>query len=142
LLGEAADIGRIAERLRVDEASLRQSLDAERPHPTLEILAAVVREYAVDPTYLIAGYYDPRTHRQTAEADHRAIADALQAVTLPNGHGIEGPNPTTTGSLVPQQLPAVDAKTPENGAPPDHSPADGLRSSNDRSPGLSPPDMK
>lgn len=52
-----------ARRLQVSEVSLRISIDAIEPHPTLQVIMAVVREYGVDPTWLLTGEYDASSHR-------------------------------------------------------------------------------
>jgi hypothetical protein len=58
----------LAARLRVDETALRMSIDLVSPYPTLDVIAAVVREYAVDPNWLITGEYDSGSHRAAIEA--------------------------------------------------------------------------
>jgi hypothetical protein len=58
----------IARRLRVDVTSLLMSIDEAAPHPTLDVIAAVVREYGVDPCWLLTGYYDCLTHRKALSA--------------------------------------------------------------------------
>lgn len=52
-----------ARRLRVSEVALRISIDSIEPHPTIEVIMAVVREYGVDPSWLLTGNYDPASHR-------------------------------------------------------------------------------
>jgi hypothetical protein len=61
-------LAEVAERLGLEELSLRMSIDEESPHPTLEVLAAVIREYGVDPTWLLTGIYDAATHRSAIES--------------------------------------------------------------------------
>lgn len=39
------------------------SIDEISPHPTVEVLAAVIRVCGVDPTWLLTGVYDASTHR-------------------------------------------------------------------------------
>ena len=56
-----------ARRLRVDEVSLRMSVDDLAPYPTVDVIAAVVREYGVDPTWLLTGEYDAGSHRTVAD---------------------------------------------------------------------------
>lgn len=56
-----------AARLGLEELSLRMSIDIDSPHPTVEVLAAVVREFGVDPTWLLTGVYDAATHRSAME---------------------------------------------------------------------------
>jgi hypothetical protein len=50
-------------RVSVEELSLRMSIDDVSPHPTVEVLAAVIRVYGIDPTWLLTGVYDASTHR-------------------------------------------------------------------------------
>jgi hypothetical protein len=56
-----------ARHLRVDEVSLRMSVDELAPYPTVDVIAAVVREYGVDPTWLLTGEYDAASHRNVAD---------------------------------------------------------------------------
>jgi len=59
LLGEGArDLAATAARLRVDELALRMSVDEMSPHPTVDVLAAVVRHYKVDASWLLTGSHD------------------------------------------------------------------------------------
>lgn len=62
-----------AARLGVDEASLRISIDAATPHPTLEVLAAAIEEYGIDPTWLLTGRYDAASHRAAMAGERAAI---------------------------------------------------------------------
>jgi hypothetical protein len=57
-----------AARLDLEELSLRMSIDVDSPHPTVEVLAAVIREFGVDPTWLLTGVYDAATHRSAMES--------------------------------------------------------------------------
>lgn len=52
------------------------SIDELSPHPTVEVLAAVIRVYGIDPSWLLTGQYDPSTHRSVMEGD----SDATTAV--------------------------------------------------------------
>lgn len=58
-----------AERLRVEELSLRMSIDQLSPHPTMEVIMAVIREYGVDPTWLLTGEYHTSSHRVAIEGE-------------------------------------------------------------------------
>lgn len=69
----------MASRLRVDEVSLRMSIDSLSPYPTLDVLSAVVTAYGVDPTWLITGEYNPSTHR-AAEAQPDRALDGMRAL--------------------------------------------------------------
>ena len=76
LLGESGEVafGAVADKLGVAELSLRLSLDEVSPHPTIEVLDAVIREYGVDPTWLLTGQYDSGSHRMAVESGNaRAI---------------------------------------------------------------------
>jgi hypothetical protein len=66
-----------AERLGVSELALRLSVDDLSPYPTLDVLAAVVREYGVDPCWLIYGEYDSMTHRAAVDDGRRVTASNL-----------------------------------------------------------------
>jgi hypothetical protein len=63
------DLSRTAARLGVEELSLRMSIDRLSAHPTVEVLAAVIRVYGVDPTWLLTGRYDAGTHRAAIETE-------------------------------------------------------------------------
>lgn len=71
LLGghEAGDLPSIAQRLGVREFVLRMCIDDLSPVPTLEVLAAIVNVYGVDPSWLLYGEYDSSTHRRAVSAD-------------------------------------------------------------------------
>lgn len=64
-----ASPGVIAESLGVRESMLRDTIDATRPHPWIEVLLAVIRRYGVDPTWILTGEYDHATHREALEND-------------------------------------------------------------------------
>lgn len=76
---DAGDLGATAKRLGVDEVSLRMSVDELAPYPTLDVLAAIVTLYGVDPSYLVSGKYDEHTHRVALETPESAV-DALRAL--------------------------------------------------------------
>jgi hypothetical protein len=71
LLGdfEQYELEDFAERLGVPEVSLRASVDTLSPHPSPEVLAAAIRLYGIDPTWLLTGKYDAQTHRSVIEGD-------------------------------------------------------------------------
>src|SRR5438132_1359294 len=71
------DIEGVARRLRVPEFALRMSLDDDAPQPTLEVLAAIVREYGVDPSWLIHGEYNAATHHAVLDGDQRVTPTTL-----------------------------------------------------------------
>jgi hypothetical protein len=63
------DLAATACRLRVEELSLRMSVDPLSPHPTMEVIMAVIREYGVDPTWLLTGEYQSSSHRAAMEGN-------------------------------------------------------------------------
>jgi hypothetical protein len=69
---DAGDLARTAARLGVEEISLRMSLDQISPHPTVEVLASVIRVYGIDPAWLLTGRYDPQSHRAAMEGQSMA----------------------------------------------------------------------
>jgi transcriptional regulator with XRE-family HTH domain len=76
--GTSRDLAAVADALGLEELSLRMSIDEDSPHPTVEVLAAVVREFGVDPTWLLNGEYSSATHRSAIE-DAAAITAELRA---------------------------------------------------------------
>jgi hypothetical protein len=68
----------LADRLGVSELALRMTIDPDEPQPNLLVLLAVVREYAVDPMWLLTGDYSLATHRQAMEDDRVATATVLE----------------------------------------------------------------
>ena len=63
-----AQLQETAARLGVSERAIRLSIDKQRPNPTPDVLAAVVRAYGVDPTWLLYGEYDSASHALALEA--------------------------------------------------------------------------
>lgn len=78
--GRDASIGAAALRLRVDETALRMSLDEISPYPTIDVVAAVVRDYGVDPTWLLTGMYNRATHRTSLELRTDELPAAINDV--------------------------------------------------------------
>jgi hypothetical protein len=74
------DAGAIARRLRVDELEFRMTIDVESPRPTMDVLLAIIREYAVDPTWLLTGDYDSSTHRRAVDGDRAAVIEVVKDV--------------------------------------------------------------
>jgi hypothetical protein len=83
------DIGACARRLRVDEVGLRMSVDELAPNPTIDVIAAIVKAYGVDPTWLLSGNYDSGTHRaildETESVEH-AVSRLMLPVTEKQGN--------------------------------------------------------
>src|SRR5688572_18272181 len=61
------DPGATARRLGVDEVAFRMSVDELSPYPTVDVIAALVASYGVDPCWLLSGEYDPGAHRSALE---------------------------------------------------------------------------
>ena len=55
----------------------------------IEVLVAVVREHAVDPSYLLTGVYDPSAHRKVVDADAGVIDDVEFAAPGDKGRAAE-----------------------------------------------------
>lgn len=68
----------VAARLGVSERSLRMSVDGRAPLPTLDVVAAVVRVYGLDPSWVLTGQYNPSTHRIAPESSTQEIEIAMQ----------------------------------------------------------------
>ena len=71
----SGDLAKLALQLRVSELALRTAIDDLAPYPTLEVLAAVLQHFAVDPTWLLTGEYNSSTH---------SLALGSEAVTTPD----------------------------------------------------------
>jgi len=67
LIANEPDPFRAAELLRVAPGELKSAIDPVLPFQSLAVLEAIVREYGVDPTWLITGDYDIRTHVQSVD---------------------------------------------------------------------------
>lgn len=85
------DLGKTAARLAVEEVSLRISVDELSPHPTVEVLAAVIREYGVDPGWLLTGDYATSTHR--AAIENGGVESSLQHYMSTRPGSISEPPP-------------------------------------------------
>lgn len=94
---DSGDLAITARRLGVDEVSLRMSVDELAPYPTLDVLAALVSHYGVDPAYLVSGKYDERVHRRALN-DPQAAADAVRALAQDNS-GVRKDSPDTPRHL-------------------------------------------
>lgn len=64
----------VAADLDVGPDSLVASIDLQAPHPSVEVLLAIIRRHGVDPTWLLTGEYDLATHREVLENPSSAIA--------------------------------------------------------------------
>jgi hypothetical protein len=85
---DGGDPSASARRLGVDEVGLRMSIDDLAPNPTVEVIAALVAAYAVDPCWLLTGEYDPATHRGILEEHESAqqVVSRLMPVTRQSGN--------------------------------------------------------
>jgi hypothetical protein len=89
-MSEKGDASNAAMRLGVTEAELHAALERKSPRAMVKVVAAVVRLYGLDPTWLITGHYDPATHRAALNQDVDEIDRALN--TLTGEHPIPTPN--------------------------------------------------
>lgn len=78
--GQDSSLSDAAQRLKVDEVSLRMSVDTLAPYPTVDVIAAMVREYGVDPTWLLTGEYDATTHRAIADKHTAELPVAINVL--------------------------------------------------------------
>jgi hypothetical protein len=86
---DGGDPARCAARLRVDEVGLRMSIDDLAPNPTIEVIAAIVTTYGVDPAWLLTGQYDAATHRgvlEGAESVQQAVSRLMLPVVAKQGN--------------------------------------------------------
>jgi hypothetical protein len=82
------DFAALARRLHVDQTSLHMSIDESAPYPTIDVIAAVIRSYGVDPMWLLTGEYDSSTHRSsldTTTEEMPAIISGLVSRTFNDG---------------------------------------------------------
>ena len=83
IAGQAESLTAMAELLGVHETALRISLDDVAPYPTLEVIAAVIAKYGVDPSWLLTGEYDPEIHRRMLESRTDELPNTLSALIQP-----------------------------------------------------------
>jgi hypothetical protein len=74
-------LSREADRLKIGEAGLRSITRRSSASMDLHTLAAVVRAYGLDPTWVLTGEYDSNTHRSALNADTDEIAGTLLRLT-------------------------------------------------------------
>jgi hypothetical protein len=70
----------LAERLKLPVAALRAAVDALAPMPGVDVLAAIVAEYGVDPSWLVTGEYDLTVHRSVLDREPNEIAEEIRAL--------------------------------------------------------------
>lgn len=63
----ASRLRTVAGRLKVTVAALRASIGQTDPQPSAAVVLAVVRQYGVDPTWILTGEYNSATHREALE---------------------------------------------------------------------------
>jgi hypothetical protein len=105
------DVTELALRLNVSEHSLRMTIDELAPHPTIEVLSAIVAHYGVDPSWVLTGDYDYGHHRRTADADSGEIRTSIRELTSPRITPLNASNVPT--------VPADSALRPESPSAPD-----------------------
>ena len=74
------DLESVARRLGVDERSLKASVEGRRP--TLNVMAALIRTYGLDPSWVLTGDYDPQTHRHALQSNTQEIEVAMKRMLL------------------------------------------------------------
>jgi hypothetical protein len=79
---DGGDPAASARRLGVDEVAFRISIDDLSPYPTVDVIAAMVATYGVDPSWLLTGECDPGTHRNLLE-DQRQIEHTITRLMQP-----------------------------------------------------------
>jgi len=65
----------MAEWLCLDVQAIEAAMEGD---PTLPVIVAVVREFAVDPTWLITGDYNASTLRSAIDDPVRAVSEVLR----------------------------------------------------------------
>lgn len=98
---DGGDIAVTAQRLGVEELSLRVSIDELAPYPTIDVITAVVAHYGIDPTFLLTGNYDANAHRRLLEQDNAVAAAAIRELADRHEARITPPPP-------PPSLPSPD----------------------------------
>lgn len=64
------DLERAAAELGVSTEALREVAERLTRVPPLDVLEKVIRRYGVDPSWLLTGRYDSRTHEIAGEVSH------------------------------------------------------------------------
>ena len=91
-----SELAAVARRLGVDERSLRVSVEGGRP--TLGVMAALIRAYGLDPTWVLTGDYDPSTHRAALESNTQEIEVAMRRMII---GAVTAPTPQPEGHRAP-----------------------------------------
>jgi hypothetical protein len=86
------DLQTTARRLDVAPVALSRSIDPRFPRLSLTVITAIVREYGVDPWWLMYGNYDHETHALASEIGSGiTTADVLRLVESPRERRIHEP---------------------------------------------------
>ena len=85
-----SELAAVARRLGVDERALRVSVEGGRP--TLSVMAALIRAYGLDPSWVLTGDYDPSTHRLALESDTQEIEVAVRRMIIGAAAGAPTPD--------------------------------------------------
>src|SRR3954462_5141043 len=88
---DGGDPAAAARRMHVDEIGLRMSIDELAPNPTISVIAAVIQEYGVDPTWLLKGTYDPVTHRKVLAEEPTDVLGMIMSIS---NEAVDGTAPT------------------------------------------------
>lgn len=89
ILSGQGDARELAAQLGVDEMALRISIDELSPYPTIGVIAAIIREYGVDPSWLLTGNYSASSHREALNANADDLA--LKVADVARKCGIDTP---------------------------------------------------
>ena len=104
LAWELRDIPNCAHNLKVDELGLRLSIDEVSPHPTLEVLVAVITRYRVDPAYLVTGEYDRGMHLKILDAEVPVAEEVVRKYLLHKQvERLQGLQPPISDAEIPPQ---------------------------------------
>lgn len=92
------DLPELADRLKVPLDSLRMSVRGNPPLPTIDVIAALVRSYGLDPSWVLTGDYDPATHRTALESSTQEIEITVNRIVAkttdgPRSSPRPGPHP-------------------------------------------------
>ena len=71
-----------AAMLRVPGSELKAAVDPVAPFQSMTVLEAIVREYGVDPTWLVTGDYDIRTHVLSVDEGAHIVRGIVNAQLL------------------------------------------------------------
>ena len=82
LIAHEAHPASAAAMLRVPGSELKAAIDPVAPFQSMNVLEAVVREYGVDPTWLITGDYDVRTHVLSVDEGAHIVRGIVNAQLL------------------------------------------------------------